>query len=138
MVKNLNLNVTDAGLSDIILTSVAAEQGADAATMRPIFAGLAEGTVIGMLAGAAEAQKVGSAINAFVAGKAKSLNIVADRQGGSGPRHDGLHGRRTGPDGADRQGQYRRHRQVKNTGPPFGVALLFLAQLGLRSPQGPS
>ncbi|UXN72551.1 hypothetical protein N8D56_14865 [Devosia sp. A8/3-2] len=43
--------------------------------MRPIFAGLAEGTIVGFLAGAAEAQKVGAAINSFVSGKAKQLTI---------------------------------------------------------------
>jgi len=72
---NLKLDITDTGLSDIILTTVAAEQGSDPATMRPVFAGLAEGTVIGLLAGAAEAQKVGAAINSFVSGKAKYLTI---------------------------------------------------------------
>ena len=74
-ISQLKLDVTDAGLSDIILASVAAEQGSDAATMRPVFAGLAEGTVVGLLAGAAEAQKVGAALNAFVSGKAKYLTI---------------------------------------------------------------
>jgi hypothetical protein len=74
-ISQLKLDVTDDGLSDIILASVAAEQGSDAATMRPVFAGLAEGTVVGLLAGAAEAQKVGAAINAFVSGKAKYLTI---------------------------------------------------------------
>lgn len=75
VISNLKLDITDAGLSDIILARVAAEQGSDPATMRPIFAGLAEGTVIGMLAGAAEAQKVGAALNSFVSGKAKYLTI---------------------------------------------------------------
>ncbi|QDZ10595.1 hypothetical protein [Devosia ginsengisoli] len=74
-IANLKLDVTDTGLSDIILATVAAEQGSDPATMRPVFAGLAEGTVIGLLAGAAEAQKVGAAINSFVSGKAKYLTI---------------------------------------------------------------
>ena len=74
-IANLKLDVTDAGLSDIILASVAAEQGSDADTMRPVFAGLAEGTIVGLLAGAAEAQKVGGAISAFVSGKAKQLTI---------------------------------------------------------------
>ena len=83
-IANLNLDVTDQGLSDIILASVAAEQGSDPATMRPVFAGLAEGTIVGVLAGAAEAQKVGAAINSFVSGKAKQLNIemVAKEQPG--------------------------------------------------------
>nr|WP_295891836.1 hypothetical protein [uncultured Devosia sp.] len=74
-ISQLKLDVTDDGLSDIILASVAAEQGSDPATMRPVFAGLAEGTVVGMLAGAAEAQKVGAALNAFISGKAKYLTI---------------------------------------------------------------
>ncbi len=74
-VKNLDLTITDAGLSDIILAVVAAEQGADPATLRPVFAGLAQGGVIGMMAGAADAAKLGEAINAFVSGKAKTLMI---------------------------------------------------------------
>lgn len=74
-ISQLTLDVTDDGLSDLILASVAAEQGSDPATLRPVFAGLAEGTVVGMLAGAAEAQKVGAALNAFVSGKAKYLTI---------------------------------------------------------------
>ncbi|MBS3848017.1 hypothetical protein PSC71_17085 [Devosia sp. J2-20] len=74
-VGDLKLDVDDTGLSDIIMTMVAADQGSDAATMRPIFAGLAEGTVVGMLAGAAEAQKVAGAVSAFVSGKAKRLTI---------------------------------------------------------------
>lgn len=74
-VKSLNLDVVDAGLSDLVLAVAAADQGADPATLRPIFAGLAEGTVISLMAGAADAAKLGQAINAFVSGKAKTLQI---------------------------------------------------------------
>lgn len=74
-IRHLKLDVTDDGLSNIILASVAADQGSDPATLRPVYAGLAEGTVIGVLAGAAEAQKVGAAISAFISGKAKHLTI---------------------------------------------------------------
>lgn len=74
-VKKLDLTVIDAGLSDIILSVVAAEQGADPETLRPVFAGLAQGTVVGMMAGAADAAKLGEAINSFVSGKAKTLEI---------------------------------------------------------------
>lgn len=74
-VKSLDLTVTDAGLSDIILAVAAADQGADPETLRPVFAGLAQGTVISMMAGAADAAKLGEAINSFVAGKAKTLVI---------------------------------------------------------------
>lgn len=72
---NLKVEVKDEGISDLVLATVAAEQGSNAETMRPIFAGLAEGTVIGILAGAAEAQKVGGAVSSFVSGKAKNLTI---------------------------------------------------------------
>jgi len=74
-VKSLDLTVTDAGLADLVITAVSAGQGVDPATLRPVYAGLAEGTVIGMLAGAADAANLGKAINAFVAGTAKTLNI---------------------------------------------------------------
>lgn len=73
--KGLDLTVIDAGLSDIVLSVVAAEQNADPATLRPVFAGLAEGTVIAMMAGAADAAQLGGAINSFVSGKAKTLAI---------------------------------------------------------------
>lgn len=74
-IRHLKLDLTDAGLSDIILASLAAEQGADLATLRPVYAGLAEGGVIGIMAGAAEAQKVGAALSAFISGKASNLTI---------------------------------------------------------------
>lgn len=74
-VSNLDLTVTDAGLSDIILAVAAADQGTSPEALRPIFAGLAQGTVIGMMAGAADAAKLGETINAFVSGKAKTLMI---------------------------------------------------------------
>ena len=75
VIKNLKVDVLDAGLSDIVLAAVSAGQGGDAATMRPIYAGLAEGTIIGVLAGAAEAQKVGKAVSTFISGDAKALTI---------------------------------------------------------------
>tara|TARA_R110002124_G_scaffold63350_47_gene173592 strand:+ start:886 stop:2688 length:1803 start_codon:yes stop_codon:yes gene_type:complete len=84
--QDVKLDIADAGLADIIMTLVAADQGSDAATMRPVFAGLAEGTVIGVLAGADGAQKVGSAISAFVAGTSKTLtiNVTARKAPGLG------------------------------------------------------
>lgn len=75
-IASLGMDITDAGLSDIILAQVAAEQGSDAATMRPVFAGLAEGTIVGLLAGVADAQKIGGAISAFVSGQAKNLSVT--------------------------------------------------------------
>lgn len=77
-VKALSVDVVDSGLSDIVLAVVSAEQKVDPKTLRPVFAGLAEGTVVGMMAGVADAAKLGSALNSFIAGKAKSLNISVE------------------------------------------------------------
>jgi len=74
-VGKINVDVADQGLTDIIFAAVAAEQNTQPEALRPIFAGLAEGTIVGLLAGAADAQNVGRAINTFVSGQAKNLNI---------------------------------------------------------------
>ncbi len=74
-VKSLDLSVTDNGLSEIILSMVAAEQGGDPASLRAVFAGLAQGTVIGFMSDVADAAKLGEAVNLFVGGKAQSLRI---------------------------------------------------------------
>lgn len=77
-VKTLNLTVTDDGISDIMLAAIAAEQGTDAATLRPVFAGIAQGTVLGVMAGAADAAKLGEAVNQFMSGNARTLQIGLD------------------------------------------------------------
>ena len=74
-IANLKLDVVDAGLSDLLLAVAATEQNAKPEQLRPIMAGLAEGTIIGIMTGAAEAQKVGAAIGSFVSGKTKHLTI---------------------------------------------------------------
>jgi len=83
-VSALSVDVLDAGLSDIVLAVAGAEQDMDPAAMRPIFAGLAEGTVVGMMAGVADAAKLGSALGQFVSGKAKSLNISIEAKDAPG------------------------------------------------------
>ncbi len=74
-VKSLNLTLVDAGLNDIAIAAIAADQGGDPATMRSIYADLAKGSIISMLAGVADAAKLGDAVSAFIAGSAKTLNI---------------------------------------------------------------
>ncbi|QQR40385.1 hypothetical protein [Devosia rhizoryzae] len=74
-VQSLDLSIVDAGLADIALAAVAADQGGDVATLRPIYADLAKGTMISLLAGVADAAKLGDAVSAFVAGTAKTLEI---------------------------------------------------------------
>lgn len=74
-VRSVKLDMSDDGLADMLVQIAAAEDGSDPATIRPVFAGLAEGTIVGMLAGAADAQKVGGAVSAFIAGTARNLSI---------------------------------------------------------------
>jgi hypothetical protein len=74
-VDSLDVSITDSGLTDIIVAVVAADQGADPASLRPVFAGLAQGTVLSVMAGAADAAKLGEAINRFVSGAASTLDI---------------------------------------------------------------
>lgn len=75
-IRDIKVDVTDAGLSDIIIASVAADQQSTPETLRPVFAGLAQGTVISVLAGATNAQSVGNAINSFISGTAKQLTLT--------------------------------------------------------------
>lgn len=75
VVKSLDLDVLDAGLSDLVLKKVSAEQGGDAASMRGVYGSLAQGTIISFLAGQAEANNVGKAVSDFIAGTAKKLHI---------------------------------------------------------------
>lgn len=74
-VKSLTVSVVDAGLADLVLNMVAAEQGGDVAQLRPIYADLAKGTLISLLAGVADAAKLGDAVSAFIKGEAKTLEI---------------------------------------------------------------
>ncbi|MBE7732010.1 hypothetical protein [Devosia faecipullorum] len=74
-VKSLSMSVSDAGLVDLVLNMVAAEQGGDVTQLRPIYADLAKGTLISLLAGVADAAKLGDAVGGFIKGEAKTLEI---------------------------------------------------------------
>ncbi|KKB12025.1 hypothetical protein VE25_09605 [Devosia geojensis] len=74
--KDVRLDLTDAGLSDILLGIAGAEQGVDPASMRPMMAGVAEGMVMSVLGGDEQASSVGAAIAAFVRGNT-SLSLTA-------------------------------------------------------------
>ncbi|GLQ57590.1 hypothetical protein [Devosia nitrariae] len=77
-VKDVKLDITDAGFVKIALDMAGAEQGADAATMRPMMAGVAEGMVMGVLGGDEQAAKVGAAVAAFIRGNdTLSLTVTA-------------------------------------------------------------
>src|SRR5690606_21644741 len=77
-VKVLDLTVEDYGLSDLALSIVAAEQNTTPESMRPMLAGLAEGTIGGVMAEAANAAEFSKVVSKFVSGAARTLNIVIE------------------------------------------------------------
>ncbi len=83
-VKVLDLTVEDYGLSDLALNIVAAEQNTTPEAMRPMLAGLAEGTIIGMMAEAANAADLSKVVSKFVSGAARTLNIVIEAKNDPG------------------------------------------------------
>jgi hypothetical protein len=84
-VEDATLEVNDAGMVEIILTQAGAEQGANAATMRPVMAGIAEGMAMGLLGGGEQAAKVGNAIGTFLrGGESLTLNVTAKDENGIG------------------------------------------------------
>jgi hypothetical protein len=71
-------SVNDYGIGDLAAQVAAKQSGnADPATMRTVFSGLAQGTLIGLLAGVSDAPKIASSVSDFIAGKAKNLSIEA-------------------------------------------------------------
>jgi hypothetical protein len=74
-VHSLRLDVEDAGIINFVIAAVAQDQGVNPADLRPIYADIAQGTVIGALAGIADAAKLGDAVNSFISGRAENLAI---------------------------------------------------------------
>lgn len=75
--KDLKINVTDAGLADIVFQSMAKEQGQSVEQVRNALSGVAGGTALALLGGTPEAQKLSAALATFITGQAKSLSISA-------------------------------------------------------------
>lgn len=72
--KNVKLDVTDAGLGDK-LVPLAAPQGTDPAAFRAQLAGQAEGLAIAMLGSTDQARALGTALSDFVKGDKKALTL---------------------------------------------------------------
>lgn len=82
--KAMDISVTDAGFSDIVFSLVAAEQNTSPASLRLITAALAEGMLIAQLAELADARTIAAAVNEFIAGEAKTLNIAVEAKNDPG------------------------------------------------------
>lgn len=76
-VKNLQVDVTDAGLADILFQKTATEQGQTVEQVRTAMAGVAQGTALALLGATPEAQKLAAALGAFLGGQASSLSVSA-------------------------------------------------------------
>jgi hypothetical protein len=73
--KSATLDLTDAGLGDIIFKLVAADQHTDAAQARTSVANMAQGVVLAGLASNPDARALGEAVGTFLSAAGKSLSI---------------------------------------------------------------
>lgn len=73
--KGVTLDVSDAGLGDILTPMLAAQQGVDPAGYRTQMAGALEGMTLQILGSTDAARALGKAVGDFVAGKAKALTV---------------------------------------------------------------
>lgn len=82
--KLVDLTLEDHGLSDLLLKIVAVDSSSQPAEMRARFADLAEDTVVETLVGVANAADMGKAVNTFISGAARTLNIVMEARNDPG------------------------------------------------------
>ncbi|MDB5560742.1 MAG: hypothetical protein JWN11_160, partial [Hyphomicrobiales bacterium] len=74
-VKDIKLDVLDAGMVGMIMKSSAAEQGKDVAQFRVATSGMTQGAILAILGATDEAKKLSDAVGSFLNG-AKSLSIA--------------------------------------------------------------
>jgi hypothetical protein len=74
--KSASLDLTDAGLGDIIFKLVGEQQNLDPAQARTAIANMAQGVVLAGLASNPDARALGQAIGEFLSAAGKSLNVV--------------------------------------------------------------
>lgn len=74
--KSASLDLTDAGLGDIVFKLIGEEQNMDAAAARTSIANMAQGVVLAGLASNPDARALGEAIGNFLSAAGKSLNVT--------------------------------------------------------------
>ncbi len=74
-VKDIKIDLEDAGLGILLLQRAAEEEGKDIADYRTTISGFAQGTILAVLGGTDEAKKLSDAVGAFIGG-AKNLSIA--------------------------------------------------------------
>lgn len=73
--KDVTLDVSDAGLGDVLTPMLAGQQGVDPAGYRTQMAGALEGMTLQILGSTDAARALGKAVGDFVAGKATALSV---------------------------------------------------------------
>jgi hypothetical protein len=84
-VKDINIDLEDAGIAGIALASAAKEQGQDVEAFKTALSGMAQGAALAILGGTAEAKGVSEALGAFIAGAPiLSIALAAKNPAGVG------------------------------------------------------
>ena len=84
-VRQIDIDLVDAGAGDIVLTQVASEQGQDVEQVRTALSGVAQGMVLAILGSNPASQELSEAIEAFFAGAPHvHLTLVAKNEAGLG------------------------------------------------------
>ena len=84
-VTDIEVDVEDYGGIELFMTLAGAEQGASAAQMRPMLAGVVEGMTMGLLGGTPHATGVAEALGAFLRnGRGVTINVTANDAAGIG------------------------------------------------------
>ena len=96
--KRVKVDIDDAGLVDILLQSAAADSGKDIAEFRRSLSGMAQGTLLMFLGGAANANEVTTAVGDFLNGK-KSLSVTVTAKDPAGVTFDELSALQEDPTG---------------------------------------
>jgi hypothetical protein len=74
--KSASLDLTDAGLGDIVFKLIGEEQNMDAAAARTSIANMAQGVVLAGLSSNPDARALGEAVGEFLSAAGKSLNVT--------------------------------------------------------------
>jgi hypothetical protein len=87
--KNVKVDIKDAGLADIILRAAAKEAKKDVAALRSGVAAMTKGTIVLFLGSAANAEEVSTAVSDFINGK-RSLSVRLTSKDPAGVSFDAL------------------------------------------------
>lgn len=98
--KQITLDVEDAGLADLLLQHAAKEQGKSVADLRTAISGFVQGGILVLLGGTDGAKNLSDAVGAFING-AKSMKVTATAKNPDGLSAEELQGLQANPTALD-------------------------------------